>query len=149
MLQYTVADQCQAKSNQALTLAAYVHIAFQPLVFNEFVWGQPQAAFNRPIISVDADRVVQRTVRRLCLAAAMFTLAKATPAFLQIMDVGSPELVPLVGPSVARYLTGPGTWCRDSSEMVCGRRLCTFSGRFHIAWSIPQLPHRWVARVPA
>jgi hypothetical protein len=39
--QYLVADQCSNPINQALTWAAYIHVAFQPLIVNlYFLYGQ-------------------------------------------------------------------------------------------------------------
>jgi hypothetical protein len=40
--QYMVVDQCGSKVNQLLTWLAYCHVSLQPIVFNEFVWGEQQ-----------------------------------------------------------------------------------------------------------
>jgi hypothetical protein len=40
--QYMVVDQCDSKVNQLLTWLAYCHVSLQPIVFNEFVWGEQQ-----------------------------------------------------------------------------------------------------------
>jgi hypothetical protein len=195
LLSYGLADRCSSRANQALTLAAFAHMALQPLVFNEWVFGQAAAAFRRTITgSGEGDRTLQRAVRRLCLAAAALMLLKATPGALVLLGVGEPQLTPLIGLDAARALTGPSTWCRcvaraaawpgawvrhmaarplwrsthmrrqqlktqhtqrwpcpahhhhcacrDAPEMLCGRRLCSFNGRLHLAWSVPQLPQR-------
>jgi hypothetical protein len=35
-----VVDRCDSKVNQLLTWLAYCHVSLQPIVFNEFVWGE-------------------------------------------------------------------------------------------------------------
>jgi hypothetical protein len=41
LAQYAVADRCENSVNKALTMAAFVHTAFQPLVVNfYFLYGQ-------------------------------------------------------------------------------------------------------------
>jgi len=142
LLQYLVLDQCHTKTNQALTLLAYAHVAFQPLIFNEFVWGQPQAAFNRPIITPYADSVMHKSIRRLCLAGAGLFLFKAAPAFVKFAGVSPKEIAAVLGPRVARFLAGTNTWCDGRAEVFCGRQLCSFKGRTHIGWVLPMLPHR-------
>lgn len=144
LLQYCVLDRCASTANQFLTLCAYTHIAFQPLVFNEFVWGQPQAAFNRPIITPYADSVVHKSIRRLSQAGAGLLLVKAAPAFLRILGIGYPELAMVFGPKAAKLLAGPSIWCDGKVEIFCGRQLCSFRGRRHIGWVLPMLPNRWV-----
>jgi hypothetical protein len=47
LAQYAVADQCDNRFNQWLTLAAFVHTAFQPYVINlYFLYGQVNAKFS-------------------------------------------------------------------------------------------------------
>lgn len=136
-----VLDKCSSSLNQLLTLLSYAHVAFQPLVFNEFVWGQPQAAFNRPIITPYADSVMHKSIRRLSIAGAGLMLVKAAPAFLRFLALGQRELGSVAG----RLLAGPSTWCdRGAGETMCGRQLCTFTGKAHIGWVLPMLSHRCV-----
>jgi hypothetical protein len=143
VLQFTVIDQCSSKVNQALTLLSYMHVAFQPLVFNEFIWGQPQAAFNRPIITPYADSIMHKSVRRLSIAGAGLMLAKAAPAMMKFLGLGQRELSSTLGGAAARLLAGPSTWCdRGTGEKMCGRQLCSFTGKTHIGWVLPMLPHR-------
>lgn len=143
VLEFTVLDNCSSKLNQLLTLLSYIHVAFQPLVFNEFVWGQPQAAFNRPIITPYADSVMHKSIRRLSIAGAGLMLAKAAPAFLRFFGLGQRELGSTLGTAAAKMLTGPSTWCdRGPGESMCGRQLCTFKGKAHIGWVLPMIPHR-------
>lgn len=139
LLQFMVLDKCSSGLNQLLTLLSYAHVAFQPLVFNEFVWGQPQAAFNRPIITPYADSVMHKSIRRLSIAGAGLMLLKAAPAFLRFLGLGQRELGSVAG----RLLAGPSTWCdRGPGETMCGRQLCTFTGKKHIGWVLPMLSHR-------
>lgn len=141
VLQFLVLDQCASKLNQLLTLLSYAHIAFQPLVFNEFVWGQPQAAFNRPIITPYADSVMHKSIRRLTAAGAVFMLAKAAPAFARFLNLGQREISNVLGATAGKVLTGTSTWCDRGGEALCGRQLCSFTGQVHIGWALPMLPH--------
>ncbi|WP_343081290.1 DUF5765 domain-containing protein [Ostreiculturibacter nitratireducens] len=50
---YAVVDQCSSPANQSLTLASYVHIAFQPLFINAFA----MAVIPRPV-SDKARRII-------------------------------------------------------------------------------------------
>lgn len=138
-------DQCSSKVNQLLTLASYAHVALQPLVFNEFVWGQPQAAFNRPIITPYADSVTHKSIRRLTLAGAGLFLLKAAPAFVRFAGLTQSDVAKLLGAQAGKMLAGPSTWCDSGrTEAFCGRQLCSFTGKNHIGWIMPLLPHRWV-----
>lgn len=142
VLQWIVLDQCSSKVNQALTLLSYIHIAFQPLVFNEFVWGQPQAAFNRPVITPYADSVMHKSIRRLTLAGAVLMLAKAAPGFVRFLGLGHREIAAVLGETASRVLAGTSTWCDRGGEALCGRQLCSFTGRTHIGWALPMIPQR-------
>lgn len=144
--QYMVVDQCDSKVNQLLTWLAYCHVSLQPIVFNEFVWGQPQAAFNKPVISKEADQVLHWTVRRLASVASGLLILKGLPALLQLLGLSAAVtslLGGVLGSQAAGYLAAPAACCADNAEMLCGQQLCSISGKFHIGWSVPQLPNSY------
>eukprot|EP00775_Hariotina_reticulata_P012065 gene12064-12206_t len=143
-LQYQVTDRCDSKWNQLLTLLAYIHVAFQPLVWNEFVFGLPQPAFCKRIISTAVDPVMHWVVRRLSLAASLLLVLKATPAFLQLFGLNSSALLQhLPVAQLSSYLQPIETGCIQHPEMICGPRLCSMQGKFHVGWSVPSLPHSY------
>jgi hypothetical protein len=144
VLQFAVLGQCSSKANQLLTLLSYAHVAFQPAVFNEFIWGQPQAAFNRPIITPYADSVMHKSVRKLSLAGAGLMLLKAAPAMARFLSFSPRQLSSVLGWRLADIISGTATWCDRDAEMMCARQLCSFPGRTHIGWSMPLLPNGWV-----
>jgi Family of unknown function (DUF5765) len=139
--QYLVIDRCDSKINQLLTWLAYVHVALQPVVFNEFVFGQPQPTFNKPIISHEADRVLHWAVRRLATAASVLLLIKGAPALGQLLGLAEcPWLTAVLGPTAAAALAAPPA-C--GSEMLCGAALCSVTGTHHVGWVVPSLPHSY------
>lgn len=91
--------------------------------------GQPQAIFMRPVVSPQADQIIHWTVRRLALAASGCLILKGTPAFLQLLGIPqSAILQQLLGPKIAAYVSS-GHCSLDTPDMLCGQRLCSFSGK--------------------
>lgn len=126
LAQYAVVDQCDSLLNQALTWAAFVHVAFQPLAVNSyFLVGQ-----RNPHPEVGAF------VAKLCWAYAAMSLAR-TP-LLPITWLG--DRLHTWVPDLPTSST-LGTECHFQ-EAFCGPRTCSFTGGAwgHVSWSLPLAP---------
>lgn len=126
LAQYSVAGQCDSRINQALTWAAYIHVAFQPLVVNfYFLWGQ-----RNPHPEVGSF------VMKLCLAAAVLMLMRTPVLPLALLGDWLHTYFPDI-PTSDTY----GKHCHYL-EAFCGERACSFKGGAwgHISWSIPLAP---------
>jgi hypothetical protein len=88
--------------------------------------GQPQAAFNKPVISKEADQVLHWTVRRLATAASSLLILKGLPALLQLLGLStaaSSLLGGILGSKAADNLTAPGPCHAGNADMLCGKRV--------------------------
>eukprot|EP00197_Chlamydomonas_leiostraca_P002721 CAMPEP_0202857738 /NCGR_PEP_ID=MMETSP1391-20130828/561_1 /ASSEMBLY_ACC=CAM_ASM_000867 /TAXON_ID=1034604 /ORGANISM="Chlamydomonas leiostraca, Strain SAG 11-49" /LENGTH=259 /DNA_ID=CAMNT_0049536579 /DNA_START=244 /DNA_END=1023 /DNA_ORIENTATION=+ len=120
-LQYQVVNQCDHPLNQGLTLLAWAHISFQPLIFNGYLFAMDaRMGPKRPHMSV-----IQRFVLQLCGVAAAIALVKGFVLPLGLVDPASlPPALP---------------HCVEGVEHMCGRATCAFQGAHHIAWRLPLL----------
>ncbi len=101
-LSYPVVNQCDAPSNQMLTLLGYLHIAFQPFFIN---------AVALHFLPPAAARKAAPWVYGACFAGTLSLLVQLQPMdWAGLCAAGRP---------------------------LCGERLCTVSGEWHIAWLIP------------
>ena len=121
--------------SQILTILGYLHVCFQPLVVNTYLFHRSQ--------NPDA----RSTVLRLCVAGGMFMAAR-------LPGLAS-SLGNLLNPAWARKAAGSGfdltaaPWpdlppaaasgvpALCAMDALCGRRLCSFMGTRHVAWSLP------------
>lgn len=126
MWQYTVEGQCDNPLNQALTLLAMIHVAFQPLVVNYyFLAGQ-----------ANPGPQVTNFVLKLCLAGAALNLLRLPGSPLGRLGDLVHTWVPDIPPS-----SSMGQHC-SHQEAFCAPQLCSFKGGAwgHISWSSPMLP---------
>lgn len=112
---YTVIDQCTDPRNQVATFLGYMHIAFQPFFVN----------------AVAMHFIPDRLRRRI--APAVYTLC-AIAAVVFMMRIYPFDWI---------------TYCFDRNYTMtfftsakftmpfCGEQICSTSGDWHIAWSIP------------
>mmetsp|Transcript_20185 Transcript_20185/g.34485 ORF Transcript_20185/g.34485 Transcript_20185/m.34485 type:complete len:307 (+) Transcript_20185:52-972(+) len=124
-LQYFVIDDCDSTANQILTFLGFVHIAYQPYfthVINSSLTKNPQFKNQYKIIL------------RLCLVGGTMLLGRY---FLYLYyDQGHPITSDFTDWSKA---APPAGSCR-TTEWLRGEKLCTFSGKYHLAWSVPMAP---------
>lgn len=141
---FVVADgaaACAAATplNQLFTALAWVHVAFQPLSMNAYLFSGP-GHYSTP-----AGKAKRQAVLRLCLASAVLTMARL-PHFNPLVWLGPrwdafaahwlPELptLDMAGKACGKF------------DALCGRQLCTYKplpgqgGSGHLAWSLPLLP---------
>jgi len=108
--QYWYIDDCDNETNRILTIVGFIHICFQPYfthVLNASVTKNP--------------RVLEMwcVVLRMCLIGGFMIFGRF--ALTELVD-----------------------WPREhfdeehkSTEWLRGENICTFSGKFHLAWSVP------------
>ena len=139
--------------------AARLHIAWQPLVVNEYFLG----------LEGDIHPDVSRLIRGLCTVAGLGLSARLAVPGNPVMALGSylnraAAALPLAAAANASSAAAPlsfvpfgpshpgfafpelppaasaagGAHC--GFEALCGARLCTFQGVRHLAWSVPLLP---------
>ena len=114
---YTVIDDCSNPGNQIATLLGYIHIAFQPFFVN---------AVSMHFIPEKVKQCIAPTVYFICFIATVCLLLRLYPF------EWSPACYEVKSRFIlfSRYI--------DSFTMpFCGRRLCSISGDWHIAWELP------------
>jgi hypothetical protein len=112
---YTVIGQCLNPRNQVATFLGYMHIAFQPFFVN---------AVAMHFIPRIIRRLISPWVYMLCFAAAVVFMMRIYPfPWANFCYERSYQLMLATG---------------IKFEMpFCGKEICSTSGAWHIAWSIP------------
>lgn len=132
-----------------------LHIAWQPLVVNEYFLG----------LEGDIHRDVSKLIRGLCVVVGLGLSARLAVPGNPVMALGSylnrhALPVPSASASSSFVPYGPshpgfafpelppaasaagGAHC--GFEALCGAKLCTFKGVRHLAWSVPLLPSTYL-----
>ena len=99
---YLYLDQCGFEGNSIVTYLSYIHIAFQPIFVNMFLF-------------YNLEKIPRLAVRRAVYGVSLFFTA------LILL-----KLVPFE----------PSSLC-TAGMSLCGPQLCTQSGNWHLAWSVP------------
>ncbi|MCX7099263.1 MAG: DUF5765 domain-containing protein [Methylococcales bacterium] len=114
---YTVINECDNPANQVATLLGYIHIAFQPFFINavslHFI---PEAVKNK----------ISAPVYFVCLIATVCLLLRLYPF----------DWAPACYEVKTRVLLF-GKHMDSFYAPICGKRVCSLSGDWHIAWEIP------------
>jgi hypothetical protein len=138
-------DACAAAgpANQVLTLLSWIHVSFQPLSMNAYLFTGPGH------MATPEGAGKRAAVLRLCAASALFTLARA-PHFSPFAALS--RFLPGWDAFAARYLPELPTAAMAGRacgrfDAMCGQQLCTYvpsspsqGGSGHLAWSLPLLP---------
>ncbi|KAI8470820.1 MAG: hypothetical protein J3K34DRAFT_419078 [Monoraphidium minutum] len=124
--QYQVADQCDNPANQWMTYIAYMHIAFQPLVVNNYFWAGHAA--RSPELT--------KFILRMCTLGGVMMLLRLPGMPLGWLGDRVHHLIPDFPPS---SMAGKGCHYLESS---CHPTLCSLKGggMGHISWGVPLLP---------
>lgn len=114
-LQYFVIDKCgegwEADVNRVLTILGYLHICLQPYFTH---------VLNSAFVTRETTKAKCDAIKKLCLIGGALLFARFLMApFFSTMNI-SPD--------------GP---CGVSTEWLRGEKICTFSGKYHLAWSVP------------
>ncbi|KNC55202.1 uncharacterized protein AMSG_12392 [Thecamonas trahens ATCC 50062] len=123
-VQYFYIDDCESDINRWLTLAGFLHICLQPYfthVINASLTTAPKYLYQYDII------------KRLCLLGGGMLFARYFMAEWNPASVAQP-----VTSAFGEWagLTPPANAC-VTSEWLRGEKLCTYSGKYHLAWSVP------------
>merc|ERR1712167_431412 len=125
--QYFWIDDCDHPMNQFLTLLGFIHICYQPYfthVINSSLSRNPKFLMQYDIIL------------RLCLLGGTLLFLRYVVAEYSQMIISS-DLTDWMG-------VAPAVGSCRTIEWLRGEKLCTFSGRYHLAWSVPMYdPTYW------
>eukprot|EP00051_Salpingoeca_urceolata_P027265 m.480702 g.480702 ORF g.480702 m.480702 type:complete len:282 (-) comp21928_c0_seq1:242-1087(-) len=108
--QYLTIDQCDNTTNQFLTVLGYLHICYQPYFTH---------VINSSLTKSKVILWQYVPIMRLCIIGGTLLALRLPFSHLAKMDI-SPD--------------GP---CGESTEWLRGEKLCTISGKYHLAWSVP------------
>lgn len=113
---------CSTFINQFLTVLGFAHICLQPYFCH---------IINSSLTKSERYLWQYKVVLRLCLIAGAWLFSRFLLAYFQAPMTsnefdGSGSAFP--------YLTGAP---KESTEWLRGEKLCTFKGKYHLAWSVP------------
>jgi len=126
--QYFWIDDCDNFMNKFLTLLGYIHICFQPY-FTHII---NSALTKNPDVLKKYDIILRMCLLSGTLMMVRYIVAEFTGSGKDILS------------DFSDY-SGNHTHsqCR-TQEWLRGEKLCTFSGKFHLAWSVPMTePTYW------
>jgi len=125
--QYFFINDCSNPWNQILTFVGFVHICYQPY-FTHII----NSSLTR-----NTDLLKQYDViLRLCLVGGTMLLARYFLADFSKTPISSDFT------DWAKLPNPPGS-CR-TTEWLRGEQLCTYRGKYHLAWSVPMYdPTYW------
>jgi len=125
--QYFFINDCNNTWNQILTLLGFIHICYQPY-FTHII----NSALTRNPKYLEQYNIVLR----LCLLGGTMLLGRYFIAHLS-NNVISSDFTEFLKADPA-----PGS-CK-TTEWLRGEQLCTYKGRYHLAWSVPMYdPTYW------
>ena len=109
--------QCDSPVNRFLTLLGFLHICLQPYFCH---------SINASLTRSEKYKWQYRVIKRLCLIGGLLLFARYWIApWFTTMDVSDFK----------------------STEWLRGEKLCTFNGKYHLAWSVPMAdPTYYVVR---
>eukprot|EP00049_Salpingoeca_infusionum_P006935 m.113006 g.113006 ORF g.113006 m.113006 type:complete len:323 (-) comp13498_c0_seq1:502-1470(-) len=112
--QYLVIDDCDNWWNQFLTVLGFLHICFQPY-FTHII--------NSALTKSPTNLWQYVPILRLCLVGGTMLFLRWVFADYAQMTIND---------------------ANPSTEWLRGEKLCTFSGKYHLAWSVPMYdPTYW------
>ncbi|NOT86246.1 MAG: hypothetical protein HOP02_16030 [Methylococcaceae bacterium] len=114
---YTVINDCASPGNQVATLLGYIHIAFQPFFVN---------AIALHFIPEHVKNRISAIVYSLCFIAAVCLLIRLYPF----------EWAQACYQAKSRFIFF-GHYFDSFNIPFCGKRICSVSGAWHIAWEMP------------
>jgi len=136
---YVWIDDCSNPWNKLWTILGFTHVCCQPFFAHLIHYS---TTVNRKM------RSYMRFTMRLCVVAAILSFTRFWPLaylpFLNNDDVSgfSPGL-----DALGRKI-GWNSTCGQTHEWLRGNQICTYSGKYHLGWSIPMAtPSYWVSGV--
>jgi len=114
-------DQCENPVNQFLTLLGFIHICYQPY-FTHII----NSALTKNPKLLDQYTVILR----LCLVGGSMLLARHFLASFQAFPIAS-DFNQWSGKAAPANACKTQEWLRSDTE------LCTYKGKYHLAWAVP------------
>lgn len=108
-------SKCNKIANQVLTIAGFLHICLQPYFCH---------VINASLTKSEKYLWQYKCIKRLCLIGGFALFVRFLMGWYDIqvtMDASFPL----------------GADTGKSTEWLRGEKLCTFNGKYHLAWSIP------------
>jgi len=124
-LQYFFIDDCDNWWNKALTLVGFIHICYQPY-FTHII--------NSALTKNPKYLEQYNVVLRLCLVGGTMLLARY---FISEFWPGYTHSTPLITDFTDWKKTTPLPGSHRNTEWLRGEELCTYKGKYHLAWSVP------------
>jgi len=125
--QYFFINDCDSGWNKFLTLLGFIHISYQPY-FTHII----NSSLTRHPVYLEQYKIVLR----LCLLGGTMLLARFFLAEF------SSSLISSDFGDWMKVAPAPGS-CR-TQEWLRGEKLCTYRGKYHLAWSVPMYdPTYW------
>jgi len=132
-LQYfVIADDLQSSwcdnvINQVLTLAGFLHICLQPYYTH---------VINASLTKSSKYKLKYDTIKRLCLLGGGCLFVRFLLGWADSLNLFDISVLPMVSNTMdVSFPKGADTG--KSTEWLRGEKLCTFNGKYHLAWSIP------------
>jgi len=123
--QYMVIDDCDNWWNKALTLFGFLHICLQPF-FTHVLF----SAYTKNPKYLEEYKVVMR----LSLLGGLMVFGRY---FLHELW---PSAIPVSSDYTIWKNHTPAFGAEKTREWLRGEALCTFSGNYHLSWSVPMYP---------
>ena len=114
--------KCNQWINQVLTLAGFAHICLQPYFCH---------VINASLTKSEKYLWQYRCIKRLCLIGGFLLFCRFLLAHYNIEST----MFGVSNTMDAGFLAGADTG--KSTEWLRGEKICTFNGKYHLAWSIP------------
>jgi len=108
--------------NQILTLVGFLHICLQPYFCH---------VINASLTKSPKYQLKYDVIKRLCLIGGFLLFMRFVLAYYNVES----EIFMISNTSDASYPYGDKTG--RSTEWLRGEKLCTYNGKYHLAWSIP------------
>ena len=106
-IQYFYIDQCDTTINKVLTVLGFIHICWQPF-FSQFICSA--------LAGDKIERAKYNVILGMCAIGAIWLFSRSV---------------------IAPWSHFPITEACPSTEWLRGDDWCTFSGKYHLSWSVP------------
>jgi len=118
---------CSNIINQVLTMLGMLHICLQPYYCH---------VINASLTKSKTYKSKYDTIKRLCLIGGAFLFFRHLLAMLDIHKIFDITKLPMTTNNMDVSFPN-GAVTGKSTEWLRGEKLCTFKGKYHLAWSVP------------
>lgn len=118
---------CESFINQFLTMLGFLHICLQPYYCH---------VINASLTKSPKYLQKYDTIKRLCLLGGACLFARFLLGWADTAGLFDITMFPMTSNTMdVAFPSGADTG--KSTEWLRGEKLCTFAGKYHLAWSIP------------